>query len=91
MFSAEDRARLRCAAAFALVTNRTGKAAPTPELRARGQEFFVVTLAGLMDEYELDRAEIEGAVRAEVGALSKSGETDQIMPACLLMLRSAGL
>jgi len=90
-FNAEDRAALRCAAAFAIVTARTGKGAPEPELRARGQEFFIVTLAGLMDEYNLDRAQIESAVRAEVAALQKSDETDTIMPACLLMLQTAGL
>ncbi|MEM7701721.1 MAG: hypothetical protein AAF251_07260 [Pseudomonadota bacterium] len=90
-FNAEDRAALRCAAAFAIVTARTGKDAPEPELRARGQEFFIVTLAGLMDEYNLDRTQIESAVRAEVVALQKSDEADKIMPACLLMLQSAGL
>ncbi|NQX94006.1 MAG: hypothetical protein HRT64_03625 [Erythrobacter sp.] len=90
--TAENRAALRCSAAFAIVTQRTGQAAGEgAELRARGREFFVVTLAELMDEHKLDRAAIEREVRAEAQKLSQSGEADQIMPACLLMLQAAGL
>lgn len=90
--SAENRAALRCSAAFAILANRTSEGdVEGAELRARGREFFVVTLAGLMDEHGLDRADIEREVRAEAGNLMKSGEADQIMPSCLLMLEAAGL
>lgn len=90
--TAENRAALRCSAAFAIVTNRVGQTAkPQQTLRERGREFFVITLAGIMDKHKLDRVAIEREVRAEAQKLSQSGETDQIMPACLLMLQSAGL
>jgi hypothetical protein len=88
----ENRAALRCSAAFAIVTNRPGSdGAVQAELRERGREFFVVTLAGLMDEHDLDRTAIEREVRTEAQKLSQSGEVDAIMPACLLMLRAAGI
>lgn len=88
----ENRAALRCSAAFAIVTQRAGTDGRDPaELRARGREFFVVTLAAIMDEHQLDRAAIEREVRAEAQKLSQSGEAETIMPACLLMLQSAGL
>ena len=83
---------MRCSAAFAIVTNRGAAiGAEQSELRARGREFFVITLAGIMDEHQLDRAAIEREVRAEARKLAASGEADKIMPACLLMLQSAGL
>ena len=86
-FSAEDTARLRCAAAFSIVAVRDGGS----ELSARGREFFVVTLAGLMDAYTLDREAITRAVRIEAEAIAKAGEVDAMMPACLLMLQAEGL
>jgi len=91
-FTSENRAALRCSAAFAIVTQREGaQGGDQVELRARGREFFVLTLAGLMDEHSLDRTAIEREVRAEAQKLVASGEADSIMPACLLMLQSAGL
>lgn len=89
--SAEDRARLRCAVAFSFVAARTGSAAAAPEIKTRGREFFVVTLADLMDSYQLDRPAMNQTVRAEAQSLAKAGETDAMMPACLLMLQSSGL
>ena len=90
--SAEDRAALRCSAAFAIVTNRAGGGGVIQqELRERGREFFVVTLANLMDKHSLDRGTIEREVRTEARELSEPGKADEIMPACLLMLQSAGL
>jgi len=91
-FTSENRAALRCSAAFAIVTQREGATGgEQAELRARGREFFVLTLAGLMDEHSLDRSAIEREVRTEAQKLAASGEADSIMPACLLMLQSAGL
>ena len=85
-FSQEDRARLRCAAAFSIVAARDGG-----ELAVRGKEFFVVTLAGLMDTYELDREAVTRAVRSEAQKLADAGEVDAVMPACLLMLQASGI
>jgi hypothetical protein len=93
-FSQEDRARLRCAAAFSIVAVRdtsAGAETQSSEIAVRGREFFVVTLADLMDAYALDREGVTRAVSAEAKALAGTGEVDKIMPACLLMLQSAGL
>ncbi len=90
--TSENRAALRCSAAFAIVSNREGEEqGASSTMSARGREFFVVTLAGIMDEHNLDRAAIEREVRREAESLAQTGEVDKIMPACLLMLQSAGL
>ncbi len=90
--TSENRAAIRCSAAFALAANRAEMAGGAePDLRERGREFFVVTLAGIMDEHRLDRAAIEREVRAEAVRLNEAGEVDAVMPACLLMLQAAGL
>lgn len=92
--SESQRAAIRCSAAFALVSGRQTQNAGQsewPELAERGREFFVVTLAGIMEERSLDRATLEREVRMEAQRLSEAGEVEQIMPACLLMLQAAGL
>lgn len=92
--SAQDRAALRCSAAFALVGARQSQQpgqSEWPEISKRGREFFVVSLAGIMEERGLDRPAIEREVRIEAENLVKRGEVDKIMPACLLMLQAAGL
>ncbi|MEO1730860.1 MAG: hypothetical protein AAFR64_08985 [Pseudomonadota bacterium] len=91
--SSEDRAALRCAAAFALVGARQQQGQDTgdwPEIGERGREFFVVALAGLMDEYALDRPAIDRLVRTEAEKLMQADEVDTVMPACLLMLQASG-
>jgi len=91
--SSEDRAALRCAAAFALVDARQQQGQETgdwPEIGERGREFFVVALAGLMDEYALDRPAIDQLVRSEAEKLIEADEVDAVMPACLLMLQASG-
>jgi len=90
----EDRAALRCSAAFALVGARQAQQpgeSAWPEITTRGREFFVVSLASIMEERGLDRPAIERVVRVEAENLVKNDEVDKIMPACLLMLQAAGL
>ena len=90
----EDRAALRCSAAFALAggrSPRTDDQEDTADLKERGREFFVQSLATIMDARGLDRAAIEQAVRAEARSLSESQQVDAVMPACLLMLQASGL
>lgn len=62
-----------------------------PELRERGREFFVVAMAGLMDERGFDRAMIEKLTRDAALRLREAGEVDAVMPACLLMLEASGV
>jgi hypothetical protein len=86
---------LRCAAAFAVVANAQASgdasAQQWPALGTRGREFFVRALAQLMDETGLDRDGIALLAGLEAKALRDSGDTDKIMPSCLLMLEASGL
>jgi len=93
--SQENRALLRCAAAFALVANAQGNgdrvAQQWPALGARGREFFVRAMAQVMDASGLDRAGIAQLAGKEAEALKASGEIGKVMPSCLLMLEAAGI
>lgn len=88
--SAQNKALLRCSAAFAIVSRgqEAGNAAALkwPRLDQRGREFFVRSLAQLMDETGLDRDGISILVSQEAQALWDKGEVDAIMPSCLVML-----
>ncbi len=91
------QAALRCAAAIAIATEmqRAGNAAGKdwPDLLAdsRGREFFVRSVAGLMDETGLTREAIALRGRKEALELQQPGRLDEVMPACLLMLDASGL
>lgn len=93
--SQEDRALLRCSAAFALVAEGQAKgnaaAKKWPPVEVRGREFFVRALARLMDETGLDRDGISQLVGAEAQAIWDNGEVEKVMPACLVMLDASGV
>ena len=93
--SQESRALLRCSAAFALVSGRQAQGDPAalrwPALETRGREFFVRSLAQLMDETGLDRDGIAWLAAFEAKAMRDSGEADKMMPACLVMLEASGV
>lgn len=93
--SQENRALVRCAAAFALVAEGQAKgnaaAKNWPPIEARGREFFVRALAQLMDATGLDRGGISQLVGAEAQALWDRGEVDKVMPSCLVMLEASGV
>lgn len=93
--SQENRALLRCAAAFALVAREQAagdaSARTWPDLTTRGREFFVRALAQLMDETGRDRAGIAQLANTEAQALAASGDVPRIMPSCLLMLEASGV
>lgn len=93
--SQENRALLRCAAAFALVAQGQVAGDPQakawPDLSERGREFFVRSMAQLMDKTGRDRAGIAALVNAEAQALTTSGDLHKVMPSCLLMLEAAQL
>lgn len=93
--SQENRALLRCAAAFALVARDQAagdsQATQWPDLSLRGREFFVRAMAQVMDATGRDRAGIAALANAEAQALTASGDVPKIMPTCLLMLEASGL
>lgn len=95
VLSQENRALLRCAAAFAVTATAQANGDPAaqqwPALGTRGREFFVRALAQLMDATGLDRAGIAQLASKEAQALTATGDVDKVMPSCLIMLESTGL
>lgn len=92
----EQETTLRCGVAFALVqqSREAGDAGfqDYPELGQRGQEFFVRTMAQLMEQTGANRDAIAKLVMREAEALKGDAQAiDQVMPACLLMLEASGL
>ena len=89
----EQQTSLRCATAFAIVSavQERGGASEYPPLAERGSEFFVRTMARLMDETGTDRAGIQALVGAEAKELEDPERIEQVMPACLMLLESSGL
>lgn len=93
--SLEQRMRLRCSAAFALIAQRQARgeaeALRYPPLATRGREFFVRSAAAVMEAGSLDRGAIEGALTREAQALLEPGTLYAIMPACFQALEDSGL
>lgn len=93
--SAQNSAALRCSAAFALVSygqdNGNEAAMKWPALDARGREFFVRTLARIMDDTGIDRDGAAKLIEREAQGLLDNGQIDSIMPPCLALLDAAGL
>ena len=91
----EDRALLRCAAAFAILAegqaNGNAAAKKWPPIEARGREFFVRVLAQVMDRTGLDRDGISRLISAEAQDLWDKQEAEKVMPSCLVMLESSGI
>ena len=88
-------AALRCSVAIALAAERQrlGQAAGKdwPDLTGRGREFFVRSLARLMDDTGMGREQLMLYARPEVEALGEPGALEAVMPGCLLMLEASGL
>lgn len=90
-----QQSALRCSIAIAMAAEqqRAGQAADAgwPDLTARGREFFVRSMAKLMDEAKLTRPALTIHARTEVEALKQPGRLREVMPACLLLLDASGL
>jgi hypothetical protein len=88
----------RCAIAMALMGERQRqgdeRARAWPDLQGAGaREFFVQSMAKLMDDRGLDRPALLDLLGRETQRLKGEGD-DQIaamMPACLMMKQAAGL
>ena len=93
--SIEAQAGLRCSAAFALVAydqeRGVASAQQWPAIDPRGREYFVRTMAKLMDETGIDREAAAELVRLEAQRLLDAGEVDAVMPACLTLLEASGI
>ncbi|MEE1878489.1 hypothetical protein [Altererythrobacter litoralis] len=93
--SQENKALVRCSAAFALVSfgqeSGNAEAQKWPATDPRGREFFVRALAQVMDETGLQRDAVAGLVQAEAQRLLDEAQVDAVMPACLTMLEASGV
>ncbi len=93
--SLEQKTLVRCSAAFALAANlqESGDRSlgEIPELRARGQEYFVRAMASLMDQAGLGREAIAALLKAEVAELAEGDTLAKAMPPCLVSLETSGL
>ncbi|TRD11010.1 hypothetical protein FGU71_03515 [Erythrobacter insulae] len=93
--SQQSKAVVRCSAAFALVSfgqgNGNEDALKWPKLEPRGREFFVRSLARLMDETGLDQAGIADLVGKEAQNLWDNDKVNDVMPGCLVMLEASGV
>lgn len=95
----EQAAAPRCGIAFAIVARwqKTGDERGADYVNMEsggGREFFVQTMARLMDETGLDRGQLATLANSEMLRLDNeegAQRVEAMMPACLLMKRSAGL
>jgi hypothetical protein len=91
----EQQAALKCAAAVAVTAQLQAagrsEALNYPPMAERGQEFFVRTIAKLIDESALSREAIANQLEQEALVFQDPKQLDATMPACLLMLDTAGL
>ncbi len=95
----EEAATARCGVAFAVVgrwqRDNDPRGASYPDMEnGGGREFFVRTVANLMDSHDLTRDAVARLIVREVSDLDSAAGVRQVqsmMPACLLMKQSAGL
>jgi len=91
----DQRMKLRCSAAFALIAERQAEddaeALRYPPLAARGREFFVRSAGTVMYEGGFDRGAIDAMLTREAQELASGGTLAQVMPACLQALDASGL
>ena len=90
----EQRAGVRCAAALAILAEGQARgdaaARKWPPMETRAREFFVRTLAQLMDQTGLDRAGINRVTSKEAQDIWDKGELEKVLPSCLVMLEASG-
>ena len=60
-------------------------------MEARGKEFFVRSMARVMDDAGLSRDQVAMMVNTHAQALVAEDAVDEAMPACLLLLDASGL
>jgi len=99
----EQKAALRCSAAFAIVAGDQQRGLPAaqayPPLQERGKEYFVRTAARLMDDLSVPRESVEAMLKQEVERLlaeraaspDPEATTGRLMGPCLLSLDASGI
>lgn len=93
--SLEQQAALRCSAAFAIVSagqERGNEAALAyPLLGERGKEYFVRSMAKVMEETGIGREQVSALVSKSAQELWDKDAIRDAMPSCLLLLDASGL
>lgn len=93
--STQSQAALRCSAAFALVSfgqeNGDPETGKWPQIDPRGREYFVRTMARIMDETGIDREAAASLAQREAQKLLDDKQVDAVMPACLILLDASGV
>lgn len=91
----QQQTALRCSMAIAMAAEQQRAGAATdqgwPDLTERGREFFVRSLAQLMEDTGLTRDGLVAQARPEVETLKQPGRLAEVMPGCLLLLDASGL
>ena len=93
----DQTASLRCGVAFGMVAGGQeqgdARALAFPPMEPRGKEFFVRTLALIMEQHGLSREQTLALAMGQMGELAAEGYEGvaEIMPACLLMLEASGI
>jgi hypothetical protein len=95
--SAEQTAALHCSVTFGLVAGGQDRgeawAMKFPPMEPRGKEFFVRTMAQLMDDLSMTRDQVGAMALADLQDITANGtdEAEKAMPACLMLLDASGL
>ncbi len=93
--SPESAAMLRCSAAFALVSygqaNGDEAVRAWPKIDPRAREFFVRSLAKIIDDTGMTREQVSQMAEAEAQRLIDNNLLNSVMPGCLLMLDASGV
>lgn len=93
--SISAQAALRCSAAFALVSYGQERGDPAsmqwPQVDPEGREFFVQSIARIMDETGIDRDQAATLAEIEAKRLLDSSDLEAIMPSCLALLEASGI
>jgi len=93
--SAEQRAKLRCAAAFAIIARKQAQgdaeALSFPPLGERGRDYFVRAGAELMESAKLTREAYEALIGQEALVLARPEKLRAAMPGCMASLEASGL
>lgn len=99
----QHKTLVRCSAAFAIIAHEQGQGVQSalafPDLRQRGQEYFVRTGAQLIDDLQLTQQQVQGLYVQEVKRLQdESFLSDDpaafvasLMQPCLILLDASGI
>ena len=94
--SLEQRTAIRCSSLFAIVARQQeagdAEALEYPPMMPRGREFFVRTMAKMMEDPTFDRERVRGLLADEAQSLASDREAQAAaMPPCLALLDLAEL